>query len=102
MHLRKETIPYLQWAVWIKRRQASDHMILGCLHGRLGGIHAMIVRFDELNIGALLANKAFDSLGAFVVENAKPGFEIAFFKICVEVLEYFGHVSVGSAGERSE
>ena len=62
----------------------------------------MIVRFDELNICAFLAYEAFYSSGAFVVENVKLGLEVAFFKICVEVLEYLGHVGVGSAGERSE
>ena len=46
-------VPKLERTGWVDGGECRDHVVLDCFDSGLGGIDAMIVRLDELNVDLL-------------------------------------------------
>ena len=57
----------MQGEVGVATTEAGDKVILVGLDGPFGGVCAMQVRRDELEIGAGIGQKLFSAAGAFIV-----------------------------------
>ena len=57
--MRNEAVPEMQWEVKVTTTEAGDEVILVGLDGAFGGVCAMQVRRNELEIDAGIEQKLF-------------------------------------------
>ena len=71
MYLLYKFTPYLERAIWIDGSKVSQCVVFDCFDRDFCCIDSMVVRLDELDIGAVGSDVGFDGAGAFVVEDVK-------------------------------
>jgi hypothetical protein len=68
-------VPQLEGEVCIGRAETTDEVVFERLDGAFGGICAMIVGFDKLDLSIAGFHEGLDCGRCLVVSNGKGGFE---------------------------
>ena len=89
MHLWDEEVPHLDWSIYIHVRKPCDDVVIVSFDGCLHGIHAMIVRFDKLDICFIVTDIRLDCFGAFVVEDVELGLEVKCFEVVINLCKRY-------------
>ena len=71
--LGDETVTFLGWEVGVTRGNSSAKVILEYANCTFGGVAAMCIWGDKLEVGILFSEGAFNSAGTFVVEDVYSG-----------------------------
>ena len=71
---------------WVTDAEAGDQMILVSLDRSFGGVGAMEVWGDKLEIDALLMHELLQAGGAFIIHNLEERAETAVTEVGVEDL----------------
>ena len=77
-----DTVPFLGWEVGVTRGQSSTEGILEGANCTFGGVAAMGIWGDKLEVDIVFAEGALHSAGAFVVKDVDSG-------SCAVLLEIF-------------
>ena len=80
--LGDETVPFLGWEVGVTRGHSSTEVILEGMNCTFGGVAAMCIWGDKLEVDIVFAEGALNIAGAFVVKDVESG-------SCAVLLEIF-------------
>ena len=78
-----ETVPFLGRKVGVARGESGTKMIFECADRTFGGVAAVGVRRDTLEINVVLAEGFLHSVGALVVKYVESGGCIVLFEVFV-------------------
>ena len=68
-----DTVPFLGWEVGVTRGQSSAEVIIEGANCTFGGVAAMRIWGDKLEVDIVFAEGALHSAGAFVVKDVDSG-----------------------------
>ena len=68
-----DTVPLLGWEVGVTRGQARTEVIIEGANCMFGGVAAMGIRGDKLEVDIVFAEGVFHSAGAFDVKDVESG-----------------------------
>ena len=71
--MRHEEVPFGEREFWIARCKAGAEMIFPCLDSAFGGVAAVAVGRDALEVDVVFLEGFFEFVGAFVVDNVEGG-----------------------------
>ena len=82
--MRNEVVPEMQVKVRVATAETGDEVILVGLDGAFGSVGVMQVRRNKLEINARIAQKCFETAGAFIVKHLVLRGEAAGGKVGVQ------------------
>jgi hypothetical protein len=94
--LGDQAVPQVERKVRICRAQACDEMIFKCTDGAFGGVPAVDVGRRELGIDVVIGQVLEESLGGFIVQALKLGFEATGAEEVVRLVKGSQNVGAGS------
>ena len=84
--LGQQTVPQVEWKIFVHTAQASNKMFLECANCALGRVATVVVRWHELKIDVLFMHFLFQDSGGFVVKSTEAGFETSIAQLGVQDL----------------
>ena len=84
--LGDETVPFLGGKVWVARGDSSANIILECADRTLGGVAAVGIRGNKLEVNVLLAEGFMHGMGALVIKDMEIGGCTVFLEVFMACL----------------
>ena len=74
LYLGRYPVPQLDWEVLISGSKCSNKRVFPCLDCSLGGIHLVVVGFDQLQFALFLCEELLDVFCGLVVHDVEFDF----------------------------
>ena len=88
--LGDDTVPFLGWEVGVKRGESSAKVIIECANHTFGGVAAMCIWGDKLEVDIAFEEGFLHGTGAFVVKDVESGSRTVSLEIFVARFPGFG------------